>query len=179
MTSSPASATHVLPVTIVVCLAGLLTGCTPAMFGILCRGQKEWHHRAFQLTEELKAGDDAFSQQELENRLGKPDAVVPGRAFASGHDEADQLLAYRLGLSSDGEDTAGMERLRSEKWKFSTILIYDEESRYMWPIAGGWRAYLFQIQDGSVVADWAVFFRWTPWQDDYWDDVREQMEDGN
>jgi hypothetical protein len=154
----------------------ILTGCNPASLGITWPSQKDWHHEASALVDKIEANGH-LDRQEVEKSFGKPDAVVPGDAFITGHEELDKYRAYKLHLRgwTDGGDPS---RLHDEQWTTSTILIYDEKVRYPWPIAGDWRAYLFQQRDGRIVAGWDTYPGWTPWKDDYWDDVRERMADG-
>ncbi len=160
----------------IVTVLSILAGCNPASLGITWPNQKGWHHEASTLIDQIEA-EGHLGRQKIEERLGKPDAVVQGRAFIRNDEQLDKYRAYKMHLPGWTEGGDG-SRLHDEHWKNSTIIIYDEKAHYPWPIVGDWRAYLFQLRDGRIVAGWDTYPGWTPWQDDYWDDVRKRAKEG-
>jgi hypothetical protein len=143
-------------------------GCAPSAIGITAAGQKPWHDSAHSLVQKLR--EHPLPVSVLREQLGSPDAVVNGGDFATGNEQLDRHRSYVLRLSS-----GDVNRLREPQWKASTIFLYDEKSRYPWPVIGRWRSYLFEVKDGNVTAGWDTYPAWIPWNDKFWDDVRERI----
>ncbi len=144
-----------------------LQGCAPSAFGITWFGQRDWHQSSLQVIR-IVDEKNGLTTAGLERCMGKPDARISGKAFLSGEKLVDDHRSDVLRIGRYAK------LMHGEAWRESTIYIYDEKYRYPWPVAGGWRAYLFQAQGENVIRGWDTYPSWIPWQDDYWDDVRQR-----